>query len=214
MMSRAVFLALALTSTTAACSSVHHATRAGKSGDPRDATLVKVVTEGYDGPVRYVSFSAWDVELGEDLPEKAPPEVLDDMRGEAADNGAELLIVERYEDDYRQAFYGWGAIPDELAPKNVPVCGHPGFDISLDRAKESARACVTALRARRPQLQGTVEVVFQIDGDGQVLRAAPTAASSRDSELQGCVLEALHQSGFGIPLELTCQARIGVDLSQ
>lgn len=208
------FAALAaLAASSGACSSVRSSTRDGSSGLSRDAALVKVVTEGAEGPWHAVSFSAWDVDLVDDLPAKAPEDVINDMREEAADNGAEMLIVERYEDAYRKAFYGWGAVADQLAPKDPPVCGHPGFSASLEKAKEKARSCAAILRQKRPALMGSVDVVFEVDPEGNVLRAAPTPNSSRDSELQACVLEAVHESGWGIPLQFSCQARIAVDIA-
>ena len=196
----------------AACSGVRHATRDGLSREARAVELVKVQSTGMDTGYRMVSFSSWDVELVDDLPAEAPEGVVADMREEAAAQGAEVLLLERYESDYRKAFYGIGAVEDALAPKTAPVCGHPTFKISIEKARAAANECAAKLKRERPQVQGSVTVAFEIDPDGGVLRAAPTPDSSRDSALQACALEAVHQASWGIPLEFTCQARIAVDI--
>jgi len=204
--------ALATLTALTACSGVRHSTREGASREARAVELVKVSATGIDTPYRIVSFSTWDVDLVDDLPAEAPPDVVDDMREEAAANGAEMLLLERYESDYRKAFYGVGAVPDELAAKEIPTCGHPGFQIAMDKARAAARSCGEALRQRRPQIRGAVVVAFEIDPRGDVLRAAPTPDSSRDSELQGCAIDAVHATPFGVPLQFTCQARLAVEV--
>jgi hypothetical protein len=195
----------------AACSGVHSATRPGASAAARDASLVEVRQTGFDGAYRIVSFSTWDVDPSETLPAEAPTGVVDDMRSEAAAQGAELLLVERWDDPYRKAYYGIGAIKDALASRDIPTCGQPTFDAAIAAARATAASCVREIRARRPQMRGSVTVAFEIDPDGKTLRAAPTPESSRDSEFQACVVEAVYATEWGAPLQFSCQARIGVD---
>lgn len=195
-----------------ACSSVNTATREGATGTARDETLVKVVTTGAEGPYRIVSFSTWDVALVDDLPATAPDDILADMRSAAAQSGAEVLYVERYESEQRKAFYGVGAVPDASAPTAVSTCAHGGFAEQFQKADAKAQSCGRDVKLRRPQVQGKVDVAFEVDPAGGVLRAAPTPDSSRDSELQGCVLEAVHETDWGVPSGFTCQGRITVTM--
>lgn len=196
-----------------ACGGVRHASRDGLSREARAVELVEVTSAGPSEGHRIVSFSIWDVDLVDDLPADPPKDVVADMREEAASKGAEQLLLERYESDYRKAFYGVGIVHDPTAPKVAPVCGHPAFELHLEEARGKVRACADALRKRRPELRGKVVVAFEIDYEGGVLRAVPTPDSSRDSELQACVLEAVHDTPMGVPLEFTCQARLSVEVA-
>lgn len=195
----------------AACSGVHSATRPGASATARDPSLVEVRATGFDGAYRIVSFSTWDVDPSEPLPAEAPVGVIEDMRAEAAAQGAEMLIMERWEDPYRKAYYGIGAVKDALASREIPTCGQPTFDAAMTAARATAAACVRELRAHRPQMRGSVTVAFEVDPDGKTLRGAPTPESSRDSEFQACLVDAVYATAWGAPLQFSCQARIGVD---
>lgn len=208
-----IVVALSLSSLVA-CGGVRHASRDGLSREARAVELVEVSDAGPSEGQRIVSFSIWDVDLVDDLPAEAPADVVGDMREEAAAKGAEKLLLERYQSDYRKAFYGVGVVADPTAPKAAPVCGHPGFDVAINEARAQVRSCGDALRKRRPELRGTVVVAFEIDPHGGVLRAVPTPDSSRDSELQACVLEAVHTTPMGMPLDFTCQARLSVEVGE
>jgi len=195
-----------------ACADVKTATRDGASAAPRDEALVQIITTGSDGPYRIVSFSTWDVALVDDLPTQAPDEIVFDMRRAAAQSGAERLYLERYESPYRKAFYGVGAISDASAPAAVATCAHAGFAEKFKAADSRAQSCGRALKERRPQVQGKVDIVFEVDPAGGVLRAAATPDSTRDSELQACVTEAVHDTDWGVPTGFTCQGRIAVEI--
>jgi len=204
---------LALSLSAGACGGVRHSTRDGLSREARAVELVEVARAGVEAGSRIVSFSMWDVDLVDDLPVDPPDDVVADMREEAASKGAERLLVERYESDYRKAFYGVGVVPDVAAPKVAPACTHPGFDVHLQEARDAVLACADAVRKSRPGVQGKVVVAFEIDPEGGVLRAVPTPDSSRDSELQACVLEAVHKTPMGVPLEFVCQGRLSVEVA-
>jgi hypothetical protein len=196
-----------------ACGGVRTATRPGAALPSRDATLVEVRTTGYEGAYDVVSFSSWDVDLNESLPETAPEDVLFSMRAAAATHGAELLLVERWEDPYRKAFYGVGAAKRDGEPSAVGQCTHAGFDAVMESVRSSARSCAKGIKARRPAIRGVVEAVFEVAPEGDTLRAAATPASSRDSELQACVIGTIYGANWGAPSGFTCKGTITVDLS-
>jgi hypothetical protein len=201
-----------LTLASAACGNVRTATRQDTPLGGRDATLVEVRTTGVEGGYRVVSFSSWDVELNETLPAEAPEDVVLSMRAAAATHGAEMLLIERWEDPWRKAFYGLGAVKADAAP-TVPACTHAGFEGVFEGVKKQARTCADALKRERPAIRGTIEVVFEVDPWGRALRAAPTPASSRDSQLQACVVGPIHDAEWGTPESFTCKGTVSVDLN-
>lgn len=194
------------------CGGVRHATRPDLFPDAKDPSLVEVNTTGYSGPTRTVSYSTWDVEPTDELPAEAPVDVVEDMREEAARYGADMLLLERIEDDWRKVWLGLGVKKDELAAKDIPVCGQPGFAEAREDAQSRAVRCTRLILNERPALRGHVEVAFAVDPEGRVLRAAPTPESSRDSAFQECVLGAVHETEFGVPLGFTCQGRVTVSI--
>jgi hypothetical protein len=201
----------------AACSGVRHATRGAEGLPARDVELVEVRTTGLDGAWRVINFASWDVALNEPLPTEAPEDVIISMREAASSHGARVLFVERWEDTYRQAFFGYGVEPVEgasfegLAP--VPPCAHASFKAALSEVSASARACVRDVRGRRPGLRGVVDALFEVDPFGGTLRAAASPDSSRDSELQACVIARIYATGWGAPEALTCRGAVRVDLT-
>jgi hypothetical protein len=196
-----------------ACGGVRHASRPDLFPDAKDPSLVEVRTTGFDGPTRTVSYSTWDVDPNEELPAEAPAGVVEDMREEAANYGADMLLIERVEDDWRKVWLGLGVKKDELAPKEIPVCGQAGFDAAQEDAKRRAANCAQLILSERPQLRGLVSVVFEVDPEGRALRAAPTPDSSRDSEFQECVVGAVHTTTYGEPKGFSCQGRVTVEIA-
>jgi hypothetical protein len=209
--------ALGLAPLFAACSGVRHATRPDGALPPRDVALVEVRTTGLEGAWRAVNFSSYDVELNEPLPAEAPEDVVISMREAASTHGARVLLIERWEDPYRQAFYGYGLVPADgasfegLAP--APPCAHATFSAALADVTAAARACARDVRARRPSLRGLVDALFEVDPFGGTLRAAASPDSSRDSELQACVIARIYATDWGVPDGLTCKGSLRVDLT-
>lgn len=204
-------LALAMVLTATACGGVQHATRSSApSGSAIDPTFVEVRTTGLETPYDIVSWSAWDVAQTDPLPATAPDEVVTQMREEAARRGAQALLLERLEDPWRKAWLGLGVVraPDRANEPQKPPnpCAHPGFAEALLDAMARAQTCAKRLKYERPQLAGDVQVVFEVDPFGKVLRAAATPDSSRDGQLQACALGAVHATSFGAPTDWSCQA--------
>jgi len=195
-----------------ACGGVKHATRGAIDTAPRDPTFVEVRTTGFDGPHEVVSYSTWDVDLTDALPAQLPAGVLSEMRDEAARQGAEMLLLDRIDDAYRKVWLGLGAKRSAKGASNaVPDCTQPGFAEALADAKARGERCVKRLLYERKALSGKVDVLFEVDPNGRVLSAAATPDSSRDGELQQCVVGAVHATAFGEPATFTCRGRVDVD---
>lgn len=203
----------ALLVSLAACGGVHHASRPDQTPAAKDPSLVEVRTTGFDGPTRIVSYSIWDVDPSDELPVTAPAQVVSDMREQAAQFGAEMLLLERVEDAWRKAWLGLGVVKDEAGKRVVEPCVHKGFEAAAADAKVRATRCAAGILYERAAIRGSVDVLFEVDPEGNVLRAAPTPDSSRDSELQQCVVGAVHTTAFGRPLGFTCQGHVAVAIT-
>lgn len=210
-----VFVSTMLSLGGAACGGVRHATRPGggaEAPEAKDPTLVEVRTTGFEGAARTVSFSTWDVDPADALPPTAPADVVEEMRAEAARNGADMLLLERIEDAWRKLWLGLGVKKDDAATREVVACAQPGFAAALEDAKARAVRCVQGVLYERAGLRGEVTAVFEVDPSGAALRAAPTPDSSRDSQFQQCVVGAVHGTAFGEPSGFTCQGRVTVQI--
>lgn len=203
----------ALLAGVVACGGVHHASRPDQTPAAKDLSLVEVRTTGFDGPTRVVSYSIWDIDPNDELPAQAPADVVAEMREHAAGFGAEMLLLDRIEDAWRKAWLGIGVVKDEAGKREVAPCVHAGFEAALADAKVRAGRCAKGILYERAALRGAIEVLFEVDPEGNVLRAAPTPDSSRDSELQQCVIGAVHTTTFGRPLGFTCQGRVAVAIT-
>jgi len=205
-------LGLSLTLSLAACGGVRHATR-GDGGAARDETLVEVRTTGFESPYHIVSYSTWDVDPNEALPTTAPAGIVAEMRAEAARRGAEVLLLDRVEDAWRKVWLGLGIVRAADGEASIPPCDHAGFDVAVKDARARAASCARRVLYERPAVRGTVEVLFEVDPHGEVLRAAATPASSRDTELQQCALGAVHGSAFGEPRGFTCRGSMTLEVT-
>ncbi len=212
-----VVAALARAPLAAACSGVRLATRASTALPARDVTLVEVRTTGLEGAWRVVNFASFDVALNEPLPGEAPEDVVVSMREAASSHGARVLFIDRWEDPFRQAFYGYGVVPVDGAAfeglEPAAPCAHAAFKAALAEVTTAARACVRDVRARRPGLRGVVDALFEVDPFGGTLRAAASPDSSRDTELQGCVIARIYATDWGSPHAFTCRGSMRVDLT-
>lgn len=191
------------------CGSVVHTTRPDVPATPRDPTLVEVRTTGYDGTYRIVSHSTWDVDPNLELPATAPTDVVSEMRAEAARRGAEMLLLERFDDAFRKVWLGRGIVRTEVGDTAIVACAHEGFERALARAKDRAQTCIARLAYDRPSIRGEVEVVFEVDAIGRALGVAALPSSSRDGGLQQCVIEAVHATDFGTPVGFSCKGQVG-----
>jgi hypothetical protein len=176
---------------------------------PVDPAVVRVADAWPEGPVRRVSLAVVAQDPVEPLPPSPPEDRVDEMRDHAARQGAEVLVVEPVDLRWRKAFYGWGVVSSaEEVP--VPECAHEEAVEELADVRRDAERCLAQVRARRPDVQGRVEVLFQVDAFGDVYAAAATPESSRDTELQQCVLEPVVRGSFGDHGELLCRMSLAV----
>ena len=192
-----------------ACGGVNHATRSGPNHAAKDPTFVEVRTTGLDTPYTIVSWSSWDVALTDPLPAEAPTDVVGDMRDRAAKHGAEKLLLDRVENTWRKVWIGLGVVRADTVAE-VSECAQAGYAAAQADAVSRAQTCVKRLLFERPQLAGKVDVLFEVDPHGRILRAAPTPDSSRDGQLQACVLGAVHATTFGAPPSWTCKGRVTI----
>ncbi len=197
------------------CGGVKHATRPDSGPEAKDPSLVEVRTTGYDGPTKVVSYSTWDVDPNDELPASVPDDVVADMREQAAAYGADMLLLDRIDDSWRKVWLGLGVKKDASANPTaaVPPCVHNGFDAAREDARQRAIRCVKGVLYEREALRGSIDVLFEVDPEGRVLRAAPSPDSSRDSSFQQCVVGAVHGTSFGRPLGFTCQGRVAVKIA-
>lgn len=185
----------------------HRGDLATNAGDP---ALVQVIDGSPDGELRLVSLSTWSVHVSDELPPSPPEAAVEAMRVGAAGVGATRLYLERVDSPHRKAFYGLGVVPAAGASAEPAACDHADYAEALADATGSADRCVAALRVERPALRGEITVVFQVDPEGEVMRAAATPDSTRDGQAQLCAVRAVHDSDFGSPSALTCAGALMV----
>ncbi len=194
----------------AACGGGVRTVDRGPAGAPVDPVLVQVVKGAPLGDVRYVSLSSWEVHPADTLPAELPASQVAEMRRAAAARGATRLYLERVDDAFRRAFFGVGVVPTAAGQGDPGPCGHPAFAAARAAAEADGWRCLERLRATRPALRGQVAVIFQIDAEGRVMRAAATPASTRDGMAQRCVLRAAHEADWGTPAGLSCTGQLSV----
>ncbi len=200
--------------TFASCGGVRSA---GLPGTPSEVFLVEVTDVVPAEPVRLVSVSTLDVIYeGEPLAPRPSDGDVEAMRRAAAGHGAELLVLERVDNSYRHAYYGFGYVRDRSveSPGKVPppTCVHPDAHVGRDAAAKRAAACLGKLKAKRPALAGRLEMVFQVDAHGAIYRAAATPSSSRDTQVQRCGMKAVFAGSYGPHSQLLCTVEIAATL--
>ena len=143
-----------------------------------------------------------------------PPEMLEAMRGHAAQRGAQSLLVERVETPWRKAFYGIGLVRHaEAEPLHVvPPCRGAAFESHLDAVSTRVGRCLRDLKKARPALRGEAAVRMLVDGDGGVYSAGVSPGSSRDGAVRSCLLSETWKGRFGPSSDLLCGAEFAADL--
>jgi len=180
------------------------------AGQAQEAYLVQTSDGSPGAGEALVTLSSWDVNPADALPAAAPPEVVEEMRAEAAARGATRLWIERVDTPWRRAYFGLGTRPDAESSAEPVPCAHASFADGIIAASGDADRCLAAIRRERPALRGEITVIFQVDAWGDVMRAAPTPDSTRDGQAQRCALDAVYDASFGPPLALTCGGTLTV----
>ena len=199
----AAWLGLALGVACASCGGVQ---TAGLGGPANDVFLVEVTDVVPSGGLRLVSVSSREVVPDGNPPARPSDGDVEAMRRGAAAHGAQVLVLERVHNRWRHAFYGLGYVRTDVeAAAPLATCSHPGAVSAHSDAQRRADRCLQALHAKRPALKGRIEVAFQVDAHGAVYRAAATPASSRDTQLQRCAMDAIHAAaGYGAHRGVLC----------
>ena len=138
--------------------------------------------------------------------EAIPESVLESFRAVAASYGAERLILEDSRVGDRRRAYGTGVSLTRSSHLGLvsPKC--EGLATVEVRAVVTRRAtrCLAELAAKRRGLSATVRVRYQIDPFGSLMHAAALPDSSRDSQAQACVVDALATGSFPRAPSLFC----------
>jgi len=135
------------------------------------------------------------------------------MRAFAAERQAEMLVFERVDGPFKRGYYGMGLqrVTDG-GPESVKACVHEAALRGVSRARTLARRCLTRLKKRRRGIKGEATVIFEVDAFGGVHYAAPAPGSTRDTEVQACLLKAVHDAEYGPPDAFFCRLELGMTL--
>ncbi len=175
-----------------------------------DPALVQLTDAMPPGAIRLVSVSARTVDLAADG--SAPPSEadLEAMRTAAATHGAQWLVVESVDLYWRKALYGFGVLRavGDVQATEVGPCSHAEAQATRDAVESEASGCMATVAAKRPGLQGSVIVHYQVDPFGDTYQAAPSPEGSRDGELQRCLMEAVVRADWGAHTVLLCSGSV------
>ena len=78
------------------------------------------------------------------------------------------------------------------------------------RAARKASLCLKALAVNRRNLRATAHIKFRVDPFGDLMMAAALPASSRDTQVHACTIEALEDVSFPRPPSLMCEDTLQV----
>jgi hypothetical protein len=137
-------------------------------------------------------------------------ERLDAFRTTAAAHGAERVFLDETRTPTRRRVYAFGYSKTRTSHLGLtpPACEGVKAVEAKARAARRSRRCLMALRAKRPGLSATVKVRYRIDPFGDLMRAVALPESSRDSQVQACVTDALASITYPRPPSLFCSAEL------
>lgn len=189
-----------------------------------EAFLVQVMERPPARPARRVSISVATLSRAVPAPPAPDAHTREAMRAQAGARGAQVLVLSRLDTPWRKAFYGVGYryLPpgaqadadDDDERAAPPPCGQPDAVEAINDARAEALRCMGEARRARPALEGRVEILFDVDAFGDVMRAAATPASSRDGALQRCALRAVFHQDYGRASAVVCRAALRVELGR
>jgi hypothetical protein len=188
----------------AACGVSVESTHRGAYHTPVEPYLVGVTESAPPRPFKVITASVHRLDMRSEALPSAPDAVIDAMKRYAASRGAKMRRV-----------YGWGLVwvdEAEAAAAAPGECKHFGFAAGLNQAQAEAQACLARLKGERPGLAGAVEILFEVDAWGSVRQAAPSPASSRDTQVHGCAMLAVHRASYGLPEGLWCRGKLSTQV--
>ena len=195
------------------CASMEVAAVGSVVPEPEHSYLVQVLTqppeEAYLLVIGRVALDPLDKRpleeaLGEDR--------LTALRSMAAARGAERLLLEESWVRGKRWAYGLGistSLSSHLSLK-PPRCEGLGVTEAKARVARKSSLCLKELALRRKTLRATAHVRFRVDPFGDLMMAAALPESSRDSQVQACVLEALEDVTYPRPPSLVCEDTVQI----
>jgi hypothetical protein len=149
-------------------------------------------------------------------PQSPSAELVASFRGAAAERGADVVVIELMETRWRRAYYSTMLrylAPGESSSDGPRACDHPDTVAALEAARQEAAACLGKAKKDRPGLFGKVTIRFEVDAFGGIRRAAPTPDSTRDTQVQMCILEPLFTGKtYGPAKPFSCRSEVTVEV--
>jgi hypothetical protein len=144
------------------------------------------------------------------LEEALGEERMDAFRTTAAAHGAERIFLDETRTRSRRRVYAFGYSRTRSSHLGLtpPPCEGVGAVEAKARAARRSKFCLQELIAKRPGLSATVRVRYQVDPFGDLMRAVALPDSSRDSQVQACVTDALASLSYPRPPSLFCTSEL------
>lgn len=196
--------------TLTGCATSRSSVAPGWQGDAVEPYLVQVTDVAPDAGNERVTLSVWEISAAEPLAERLPEGAAEAMRRHAANHGAQVLWMERLDTPWRKAFYGTGLVrrADAAPLHSVPACEGAEYVDAVARAQRGIQRCLADVGRRRRGLKGQATVVLRVDAFGGVYSAAITPDSSRDGEVQACLMNHAGRQRYGSQDALVCRGEI------
>jgi hypothetical protein len=182
------------------------------AGEGRAPYLVEILDEPNDRATSQVSVSVVTVSTLGPMTKRPNADALAEMRAIAAAAGANFLLIERVDTRWRRAFYGSGLRLSASEETPLTTCQTNTYADTLRTVSKRAGRCLSALSASRKGLSGLVEFTFEVDTFGRVKRALPGRGSTRDSQMQRCLLKPIMRADFGPHDRFRCEGAIRMEL--
>jgi len=192
---------------SAGCAGIDVASVGSVVPEPEPSYLVQVLTQAPDEAyLLVITRVAIDPLDKRPITEALGEERLDALRTIAAQHGAERLLLDESRVRGERWAYGLGISKTLTSHLGLtpPACEGLGLTEAKARVARRASLCLRDLATRRRSLSAKVHVRFRVDPFGDLMRAAALPSSSRDSQVQECVTEALESVSYPRPPSLIC----------
>ena len=195
------------------CATVEVASVGSIVPEPEPSYLVQVLTEPPDEAyLLVIARTAVDPLDKRPVSEALGEARLEELRTIAARHGAERLLLEETRVRGERWVYALGISTSRSSHLNLrpPAC--EGLHLTEAKALAARRAshCLKDLATRRRTLRASAQVRFRVDPFGDLMMAAALPDSSRDSQVQACVIEALESVSYPRPPSLICEGTLHI----